>query len=75
MRAMLFVSSPKWSALALLLAAAISGCPDTRAPSAQQPCARAYEKCTLASGVLGVCDPIDCANGAQAPCFVCRSQH
>jgi hypothetical protein len=65
----------KWSALALLLAAALSGCPDTRAPSAEKACTHAYDKCKLESGVLGVCNPVECANGQRAPCFVCRSQH
>lgn len=70
-----FVSPSTCNALALILTAAISGCPDVHAPSAQQPCARAYDKCTLPSGVLGVCDVVDCNDGKQPPCFVCRSQH
>lgn len=72
---MLSVSLSKCSVIALILTAAISGCPDPHVPSAQQPCARAYDKCTLASGVLGVCDAVDCPSAQQAPCFVCRSQH
>jgi hypothetical protein len=72
---MLVFRTSKWSALALFVTAAVSGCPDAHAPSAQQPCTRAYDKCTLASGVLGVCDTVDCPSAQQAPCFVCRSQH
>jgi len=57
------------------LGATLSGCPDARAPSAKEACARAYDKCTLASGVLGVCDTVDCPSEQATPCLVCRSQH
>jgi hypothetical protein len=29
----------------------------------------------MPSGVLGVCNAVDCAEGQAAPCLVCRSQH
>jgi hypothetical protein len=57
---------------------ALCACPDPGphgGANAPTVCVKAYDKCTLASGVLGVCDPIDCAAGQAAPCFVCRSQH
>lgn len=55
----------------LLLAA----CPDAGVSKPAATCAKAYEKCMLASGVLGVCDPVDCPEGQATPCLVCRSQH
>lgn len=52
-------------------------------PAAQ--CSKAYDKCTLPSGVLGICDVVDCSdNGTVSapdarevtpPCLACRSQH
>jgi hypothetical protein len=38
-------------------------------------CTKADEKCVLPSGVLGICNVVDCAEGQSAPCLVCRSQH
>jgi len=67
----------KRRSLSLLAALALSGCPDPT-PRGTEPaasCRRAYEKCTLPTGVLGVCDPVDCAVGQPEPCLVCRSQH
>ena len=58
-----------------MIALATSGCPDAHAPGAPKACSHAYDKCTLPSGVLGVCDAVDCTDGQTAPCFVCRSQH
>jgi hypothetical protein len=44
-------------------------------PAAPKACTKAYEQCTMPSGVLGVCDTVDCAPGQSEPCLVCRSQH
>ena len=60
----------------LLIALLLGACPD--AGSTNQPkgtCSKAYDKCVLASGVLGVCDPVDCPENQPPPCMVCRSQH
>lgn len=61
---------PAWLIALLVLA----GCPESQS-AAPQTCAHPYDKCTLASGVLGVCDPVDCAADQKPPCLVCRSQH
>jgi hypothetical protein len=64
--------------LALLRALAgafvLIACGDIK-PAAPKACTKAYEQCTMPSGVLGVCDTIDCAAGQSGPCLVCRSQH
>lgn len=65
MRALLLVFSASFVLIA---------CGDIK-PAAPKTCAKAYEQCTMPSGVLGVCDPVDCAAGQAAPCLVCRSQH
>jgi len=57
-----------WSALAL-------ACPDSQTTGPAAKCSKAYEQCTLAQGLLGVCDPVDCSDGQTAPCLVCRPQH
>lgn len=61
--------------VALIVTALGAGCPGSgeRAPS--KSCSKAYEKCVLDNGVLGVCDTITCAPDATPPCLVCRSQH
>ena len=38
-------------------------------------CVKAYDKCMLATGVLGICDQVDCQEGQAGPCLICRSQH
>lgn len=53
------------------LAFSLLACGDIK-PAAPKECTKAYEQCTMASGVLGVCDTVDCAAGQ---CLVCRSQH
>ena len=60
---------------ALLAPAMSAACPDPKQSAPQKDCAKAYEKCVLSSGVLGVCDTTECANGESGPCLICRSQH
>ena len=60
--------------VALLILGLVSACGDIK-PAAPRQCTKAYEQCTMPSGVLGVCDPVDCPAGKAAPCFTCRSQH
>jgi len=55
--------------------ALLAACPGGGEQPPAAACVKAYEKCTLASGVLGVCDTVDCAAGQTPPCLVCRSQH
>jgi hypothetical protein len=52
-----------------------TGCPEPSRAHTTAKCTKAYEQCTLAEGLLGVCDPIECSDGQSPPCFVCRSQH
>jgi len=58
----------------LLCLATLCACPELKS-SAPKGCTKAYEQCTLATGVLGVCDTVACAEGQPEPCLVCRSQH
>ena len=63
-------------ALALLLGAcALAGCPDVTSGGKSKSCTRAYDQCEQPNGVLGVCDSVECMEGAKPPCLVCRSQH
>lgn len=60
--------------IALASMVLVSGCP----PGGGGPvksCTKAYERCQLADGVLGICDTTACAPNATPPCLVCRSQH
>jgi hypothetical protein len=63
-----------WCA-ALASVVLLSACPGPRNDAPAAVCTKAYEKCQLASGVLGVCDDVDCPAGQAPPCLVCRSQH
>jgi hypothetical protein len=65
------------TSLQVLAMLALCACPDPSGGTAKpaRECAKAYEKCTLPSGVLGVCDPVDCTVGQSEPCLICRSQH
>jgi hypothetical protein len=65
----------RWLLRPALLALLLAACPDTQASTPAKTCAKAYEKCTLASGVLGVCDAVACPAGQPPPCLICRSQH
>jgi hypothetical protein len=58
----------------LMMTAALVGCPELKS-TAPRGCTKAYDQCTLDSGVLGVCDVATCAQGGTEPCLVCRSQH
>ncbi len=58
-----------------LSAALLGGCPDARDQGPTAACSKAYDKCVLSTGVLGVCNIVDCPQDQAAPCFVCRSQH
>ncbi len=49
--------------------------PDGREEAKARACTKAYEKCELGNGALGVCDIVDCAPGTPEPCLRCRSQH
>lgn len=61
--------------LVSLLASFLPGCPDVKSGGPGKLCSKAYEQCLLPSGVLGVCDNVECAAGQAAPCLACRSQH
>jgi len=64
------------TALAWLLSAtSLAACPDARDQGPTAQCTRAYDKCLLSPGVLGVCNIVDCPQGQPAPCLECRSQH
>lgn len=54
---------------------ALIACPEAASGKPADQCVKAYDKCTLPSGVLGICDMVDCADDAGASCLVCRSQH
>jgi hypothetical protein len=64
---------------------ALSACPEATMSKPAAQCSKAYDKCTLPSGVLGICDVVDCSdNGTVSapdarevtpPCLACRSQH
>jgi hypothetical protein len=55
--------------------ASLGGCPEIRDGAPQMRCVKAYDKCTLSSGVLGVCDTVACSADQTPPCLECRSQH
>jgi hypothetical protein len=63
--------------LALLLAAALLGCPPddkkSPAPTASGACEKVGQSCEFSPGKLGTCvQKDDCKTGN---CFVCQSQH
>lgn len=62
---------------ALIACLLLAACPGSSAskPVTMTACVKAYDKCVLANGVLGICNPVDCPEGQAAPCLVCRSQH
>ena len=55
--------------------ALLAACGDIKQGAVPKACVRADDRCTLPSGVLGVCNIVDCAAGQAEPCLVCRSQH
>ncbi|HKP59816.1 MAG TPA: hypothetical protein VJV78_23995 [Polyangiales bacterium] len=63
------------AALLVAITTLLSGCPDPSSSGVRARCVKAYERCLLSGGVLGVCDQVDCEPSQAPPCFVCRSQH
>lgn len=59
----------------LLLALWAVGCPELQPAAVPVVCGKAYEKCKLPSGPLGVCDRRPCPPGEAEPCLVCVPQH
>jgi hypothetical protein len=53
----------------------LAACGDIKPGGAPKACTKADEQCTLPSGVLGVCNVVECAQGQTEPCLICRSQH
>ena len=53
----------------------LAACGDIKHGPVPKACTKAYDQCTMPSGVLGVCNVVDCAPGQAEPCLVCRSQH
>jgi len=68
------MTRPHWL-LVLGCVAVVAACGDIKRGGVPRACTKAYDQCTLPSGVLGVCNVIDCAAGQAGPCLVCRSQH
>jgi hypothetical protein len=67
---------PSWSPVLLVLALGmLAACGDIKGGAAPTACVKADARCTLPSGVLGVCNVVDCAQGQAEPCLICRSQH
>jgi hypothetical protein len=62
------------SVISLLLTVTLAACGELK-PAPPKACEKLHEQCTLPSGVLGVCNQVDCAAGQAEPCLVCRSQH
>ncbi len=66
-------------ACAMITVELLSACPEGQGARERQDspgvCTKAYEKCELGKGLLGICDVIDCAPGVDEPCLQCRSQH
>jgi hypothetical protein len=65
MRALLYI---------LIEVSMLAACRDI-GPAAPKICSKAYAQCTMPSGVLGVCNVVDCKPGEAEPCLGCRSQH
>lgn len=53
---------------------ALAACPELEPPLTAE-CKKAYEKCKLPDGPLGVCEVVACKAGGSDPCFKCTSQH
>ena len=66
---------PRATMILALHVALLAACGDVKPGAARKVCTKAYEQCTMPSGVLGVCNTVDCPPGEPEPCFVCRSQH
>jgi hypothetical protein len=61
--------------LLLLGAVMLGACGELKQAAPAKACTKADEQCVLPTGVLGVCNVVDCAEGQPAPCLICRSQH
>ncbi len=59
----------------LLLLLLLCGCPDLEPSKISATCTKAFDKCKLADGPLGVCQEIECKAGEDKPCLKCVSQH
>lgn len=66
-----------WLRTALVCAAwlGLSACPEGASQKLSATCSKAYDKCLLPNGVLGICDTVACAPDQAPPCLACRSQH
>jgi hypothetical protein len=62
-------------ALAAWCLSALVACPEAGSGGPTNHCMKAYDKCMLPSGVLGICDMVECADDSSTSCLVCRSQH
>jgi hypothetical protein len=62
-------------AAGVLAAGVLEACSELEGEQPAARCTKAHEKCVLPSGVLGICDPVECTGDAPPPCLVCRSQH
>lgn len=67
--------TPAPRTLLFLAVATLAACGRDIKPPAPKACLEAHDQCTMPSGVLGVCNLVDCAPGQAEPCLVCRSQH
>ena len=56
----------------LAIGLCLSACPDVDRSRPSEACTKAHEKCTLPSGVLGICD---IEGNDDPPRLICRSQH
>ena len=75
MNAMRRKAVPRRFPMTLLVLVMLCGCPEVRQGAPGARCVKAYDQCTLSTGVLGVCDTVSCAADQAPPCLVCRSQH
>ena len=53
----------------------LAGCPAGESARPTSECTKAYEKCVLPNGVLGICDTVLDSNEQTPPRLVCKSQH
>ena len=61
--------------VALATGLSLAACPDGTSQKLSATCHKAYDKCLVKAGVLGICDQVECAEGKAPPCLVCRPQH
>jgi hypothetical protein len=63
------------SCVALASGVLLAACPEGTTQKLSATCHKAYDKCLMTTGVLGICDNVECAEGKVPPCLACRSQH